>query len=358
MNSNRAPVQLANAFTPHSMYDFPLVNPTSRTQYNDEFHAGNAESLMYLGAGQAGCVRNIFAVTDITEATGGWLVLYNINLRVYVDAGDIADKTAPPSANLVVDAPLHLLMGAKWSQGPYAHEAVTPTTTPVNTFWDSRRVKCGEAVQSELNASGDSALRMLFSMPFSNGILIQLWDMSLGTPAPVKPPFSYVHYDLGSPPAGYPYADWRFRALAVETSSLAHDTDHTWLNVASGAGMLVGICDYLDSLSQNSFVNNWQMKLDGSSTVNYQTSGGEDRQPMNQYFWTYQQQHTSDQGGCHYWNLNGGTGEFKIEDWDWFEDAPILWQNGAVGLYPNRDNTYTGAFTIGTLAFWYGPVQA
>jgi len=115
-------------------------------------------------------------------------------------------------------------------------------------------------------------------------------------------------------------------------------TPGTWLNEASGTGMLVGVaCAVKDPQavpSLSALEENWSLKLDGSETYNWATSGFEDMFGAMAFYFDAGRQIARD-WGCLYKAADA------LEAYRWMVDNPLTWLAGAVGEIPVP--TYAGS---------------
>lgn len=317
---------------------FPLVNmPQAIYQYpycgNTRGYAIDADNpqaqhyMLYLPGGTGGVVRSFWT---LLPALGGWTDMLHPDLGQGVDIAIWADCGDVPLAQLSALDPAaqrmklwHLLGGLFDEVGP------TEANPRVNRAYD-------------LYFDGTScALHWKLPIPFSNGILIQV----IQNGAPIQVGCSWVHCEAGGMP-NWEYKDWRLKFNTLWDTNITYNDPNppatvTFLDIADGPGMIAGI--FSNGNAETGAMptwmeNNWQFKIDGSPTVNWQTSGFEDLFGISPFYYQSGVQ-LHEYLGCTY----RPAGTNKVASYRIFaERDPLIWTDGIQGLWtygPQGDGT-------------------
>lgn len=323
-----APYALQAAGRPNSPVELlgaTHIGPTTSTSY----HGFNPGSWLNLGAGASGMLRQI----EFTSAPGSnncRVLMTNYFLRVYVDAGTITNLGNAPARNLLVNAPLAVLLGDKYRPSqPSFIQATGSRYLGYNEYWDST------------NGNGAITFNLTLPMPFTNGILVGLFDTSFNALIPWG--YSYVSYEQGPLPADL--RSWRLRT-GFASGSYGDSNNITFLNTTN-SGELVSIYTSFRHLNNDhAFLEGiWFIQSDGVQAP-LGSSGGEDLF-NNGYYFLYGPQITYNYGTIHLET------PFAVEAYRHFSGADAFyWRSSATAFYQNW-------LTVGTpveadiLCFYY-----
>lgn len=327
-------------YTPQDILNrFPRVG-TPRTQTSENITAPNG-TFLYLGAGQSGVVRSIFGTSF---ALADWTDMNDLEMRVYIGAGDITNLAAPPAEHLSAVIPLGPLLGAVY------HAAPAP-----NTLYSNRALDYTRGVGP--STSGDSFCWRL-PVPFEDGILIQIWSRG-GVPAVVPHvmnDYFWTQYEVGS--TSFPYQKWRLKARSLLAHTVVTEDSETTIFDAPGeAGMLVGVFASMRGLFTDAgpymyLEGNWRLYLDGESAASWETSGSEDLFGVNTFYFQLGEVQTPNWGVTY-------LSVADVEAYRLFYDDPIIWANGGrlaiqntVGEWAEPDTDVT---ELNILALYYAP---
>jgi hypothetical protein len=269
----------------------------------------------YLTEG-SGVVRSFWTLMPSDPATK--------NLRIWVGAGDIADLSSPPADKLLVDIPLKTLLGMKWG---------TLSTSEKCTFGFD---------------FDDGGITWWLPIPFEDGILIR-FDDTVST-LPNDHGYCWTSYDSGVIP-DWPYNAWRLKSGGY-SGDLAAEATATYLDEADGPGMLAGLFfgGYQATAEAGQFLeNNFELRMNGSETSDWQTSGAEDLFGLNPYYFS-KGVRTTRNWGCYYAD---GT-DFKYEAYRWFERDPVIWHAGCQGLF-TAGNGLVNPLNLDIYTLYYAP---
>lgn len=205
--------------------NYPVIGPTKA-----HLHAGIdfEEPYLYLGAGESGIVRDIWAlILSPADDEGAWSDLDNWYMRVWVDTGDIADPTAPGTTGYAVSIPLAQICGT------YERSAMVDKQIIETPWWT-----VGYAYNN-----GAININWRMPMPFSNGILVQFGVMSGGNWTVKNPDYMTIHYETGKLPNTV-YADYRLKSSGYHNT--VAQISETWtrstlMTESSGAGVLMSL---------------------------------------------------------------------------------------------------------------------
>jgi hypothetical protein len=312
----------------HVLADYPSPVGAVRKCYHRDGDAGADPYLFYQGAGEQGVVRRIwclFALSNMLE-----LSLSDYRLRIYTDLGNIADFTNPGTPT--ADIPLDLLLGGSFgSRDAGSGDIDQRGAGYIDSYLDAQ--------------SGELVLRL--PIPYSNGCLVQLWYDAGSGSAPENTTYTIAEYDDGALPS-FPYSTWRLKC-AESTGALAYQATRTFLNVASGAGIVIGVFGGFDSANSDfSFAeNNVVFAIDGVAAA-WESSSLEDffQAP---YFW----QRGTDirpEYGTYYVD---GSSAYQVETYRWVN---IPFSDGIVGTWANNHTAYQEAMTAANfLTLYYAP---
>jgi hypothetical protein len=313
------------SYSPAAIYEWPHVG-TQKTQYYDGAGSARARDLLYLGAGNSGVARTVW-FTGI-GALSNWTDMSKYDIRIYTGAGNIANTAAPDTAHMTCKIPLGILTGGVYD----ALRAAGTVETPV--------------VDYQVMAAG-AAVSLNIPIPFSNGILIQLWNNT--TNAVVSCAYHWTSYEVGA--SSFPYAGWVLRAQTKVATVAAPDTATTFLTVPSGtAGMLVGLFSSMSSDEEIAYVEgNWRFYPDGV-TEPWETSGGEDIFGVNAYVFTAGEV-THENWGCTHTLQDEAP--FVAESYRIFRRDPLIWSSGMIGTFQRPADVNPGAYTMKVLTLYY-----
>jgi hypothetical protein len=313
--------------------DFGYVGPP-KTQWVDADSSRGDSCVFYLGAGNSGVVRSVWM------SGTGWNTLdslCNYELRIYVGAGDIVNKSNPPAEHLCATLPMSTLLGVEYKRAG--------TDTVVSTRMMDYTL---------LSPLGTVALQLHLPIPFENGIAIQVWnnawnaivpgvaeDSEHGDLARVIADFSWVGYETGVSTS--PYQHWRLRSASLLRHVVtAADTATDFMNVASGAGKMVA---WFVSVKDSSTIaagdgapnwaeGNWRIYPDGAVGSPWETSGAEDLFGTNAYWYTLKERLTPNWGTTHFEKNGRFTEGYRM-----FYGDPVVWNNGVrCALQQNATN--------------------
>lgn len=301
------------------------INLTTSTSY----HGANPGSWLNLGAGSSGMVRQM-EFTSWPGSNNFRVLMTNYFLRVYVDAGTITNLASAPAQNMVINAPLAVLLGDKYRPWvPSFIQATGSRYVGCNEFWDST------------NGNGAFTFNLTLPMPFTNGILVGLFDASFNSLSPYG--YSYVSYELGPLPADL--RSWRLRT-GLASGSYGDSNNITFLNTTN-AGELVSIYTSLRHLNDNrAFLEGiWFIQSDGVQAP-LGCAGGEDMF-NNGYYFLFGPQVSYNYGTIHLET------PFAVEAYRHFSGADAFyWRNNATAFFQT-------SLTVGTpleadiLCFYY-----
>jgi hypothetical protein len=308
---------------------------TPRNQWDEN---GKTRNLLYLPAGSNGVVRNLwFAGID---SLSGYTDLDNYELRIYVGPVAEADTLAPPSEYLSAQIPLGLLCGTVYD----VERGNATVTTPLLDY-QSNTGGTFKVFSIQLNTP----------IPFQNGVLLQIWERD-----PVRPviaTWKWCTYDVGT--TTFPYQTWRLKAATYRGILSYTDPYATFMDVASGSGILLGLWASIratpDGPSRNTdfLEGNWMLLPDGETSATWQTSGCEDLFGTNCcYFSGGEQVH--DGWGLTYFDADTA----RFEGYRTFVRDPIMWTDGIVGRWQNylysADSADTDVTDVNITTLYYG----
>ncbi len=334
---------LGRSSNPQEILRYPHVGTPLTQQRTSNW----STPVFYVGAGTSGVVREIWlTVTPYgAERTNAWSDIPLYELRVYSDCGDVATLSEPPATSLTCRMPLAQLFGAQYDA----------TGMGTNTYRRSEWLETGWH-SGLLNSF---TMRLKLPMPFSDGMLVQLWRTVDGTAALPDDldHFAYIYtwYEQGSLPS-WPYSNWRLRGGIPGTSYFGTAigtaaAPGTFINIADGPGMLVGIYESIKDLhgtpSGAYLEENWTFNLDGQTGTSWQTSGHEDLFGMGAFYFAIGQ-HTEPDWGIQY----ADSTNYIFESYRWFDPHPIMWTDGCVGCVPN---SATNPYEAYILPIYYAP---
>jgi hypothetical protein len=302
------------------------IGPTTSTIY----HGSNPGYWLNLGAGASGMVRQI----EFTSAPGSnnlRVLMTNYYLRVYADAGTITNSTTAPAENLLVNAPLAVLFGDKYRPGETSFlQATGSRYLGCNEIWDST------------NAVGSFTFSLTLPMPFTNGILIGLFDAAANSLNQYG--YSYVAYELGRLPADL--GGWRLRT-GLASGSYGNFNNITFLN-ATNAGELVSLYASFRHLNNSrTFLEGiWFIRSDGVQTP-LGCAGGEDMF-NNGYYFSFGPQATYNYGTVHLET------PFAVEAYRHFSGADAFYWRTSATAYFQTSLTAGTPLEADILCFYYG----
>jgi hypothetical protein len=274
------------------------------------YHGSNPGYWLNLGTGVSGMLRQI----EFTSPPGSnnWRVLMtNFYLRVYVDAGMITNLATAPAESLLVNAPLAVLFGSKYRPGEKSFlQATASRYLGCNEVWDST------------NAAGSFTFNLTLPMPFTNGILVGLFDANANSFSQYG--YSYVSYEPGQLPPDL--GGWRLHA-GLASGSYFDFGNMTFLN-ATNAGELVSIyASFRHSNNDRLFLEGvWYMQSDGNQAP-LGCAGGEDMF-NNGYYFSFGPQVTYNYGTIHL------EAPFAVEAYRHFSGADaFFWRSSARAFY-------------------------
>jgi hypothetical protein len=244
------------------------------------FHqAPPQKGLVYFGAGVSGVISS-FKWTDATGHDSDGLLRSNLVLRVYVDAGDIADPDNISTNYITVAAPINMMINAVW-------RPVTGTPQIKNTrYLDSQ----------DILGSGNIGFNLKLPILFTNGVFIGIYNEH-GTNTVYN--FSSANYKLG--PLNFPGSNYRLRSSffhAISTNEGGNGgyagvpgVAQTFLTVSNTPGFLAGI-SYANKGTTNGSEwpeGNWMFTSDApnaniADAYLYSDIGGEDLFFNSYYF--------------------------------------------------------------------------
>ena len=298
-------------FTPQDILRYPRLG-VQKTWWEDGrflFGDNDSTSVLYLGAGNNGVIRSMWmcGLPNITNYTD----LNNYELRIYVGAGDVADKTAPSSDYLTAQIGIGPLLGRVYDNVASNYVVETP-------------------IVDHLTVAGPKNMALTFNapIPFTNGVLVQLWDRVADTLSACT--WHWATYELGE--TNFPYKAWTLRAQTRRHTIVNSAEYDTFLTVPSGAGMLLGVFasfeSQVDTVSMAFLEGNWCFQPDAATSEVWQTSGGEDLFGMEPLYFD---------SGVHR-NYNWGCTnitETQAEAYRIFVRDPLIWDDGIIGKFQN-----------------------
>jgi hypothetical protein len=314
MKSNRVPFINEDLFQPQQIYNYPHCG-TQKTKVVDFQHPNDvSNSILYLGEGESGVVRQFWTVFPVGY-TWTSMVLLRPEIRIYVGAGDITDFAAPPAENLVCTLKLFDFLGATYDGDRVGVQM--RSNSIYDLFYDGTNV----------------TFKFKRPMPFENGILIQFVDTDSGLVLDTG--ISWATYETGDMPH-WRYRNWRLRSHYA-TKTLEHRAEAPfdsikWLDVASGEGMVdslfFNIADVNASAMPICLENNFEAKVDGSETINWQTSGFEDLFHAEPYYFLAGEKIYPDWGVT----FIEGTNQLPISGYNVFGIyESFIFKNGCIG---------------------------
>jgi hypothetical protein len=274
------------------------------------YHGSNPGYWLNLGTGVSGMLRQI----EFTSGSGSnnWRVyLTNFYLRIYVDAGTITNLGTAPAGSLLVNAPLAVLFGSKYRPADKSFlQATASRYLDLNEMWDST------------NVTGSFTFNLTLPMPFTNGVLVGLFDANANGFSQVG--YSYVSYEQGQLPAES--GGWRLYT-GLASGSYFDFGNMTFLN-ATNAGELVSIfASFRHSNNDRSFLEGiWYIQSDGNQAP-LGCAGGEDMF-NNGYYFSFGPQVTYNYGTIHIET------PFAVEAYRHFSGADaFFWRSSATAFY-------------------------
>jgi len=282
------------------------IGPTASTIY----HGANPGYWLNLGAGASGMVRQM-EFTSLPGSNNWRVLMTNFYLRVYVDAGTITNLANVPAAAMLVNAPLAVLFGDKYRPGQTSFiQATGSRYTGISELWDST------------NANGAFTFNLNLPMPFTNGILVGLFDARINAFCAYG--YSYVSYEQGQLPADL--RGWRLSS-GLASGSYGDLNRITFLN-ATNAGELVSIyASFRHSNNSRTFLEGiWYIRSDGFQAP-LGCAGGEDMF-NNGYYFSFGPQLTYNYGTVHLET------PFAVEAYRHFSGADAFyWRTGATAFF-------------------------
>jgi hypothetical protein len=327
-------------YHPKSILDYPAIGSSLSEMRSEVVDDPDATWLMYQGAGTSGVVRNIHATQCATMGTRTLLTSGDAFVKVWCDVGDLTaeEKANGPASTPTLELPLAIYCGAIYDLtsdskaletaiGTYSLVAAPPSNESISAF----------------------TIDLNLPMPYSNGIFIQLWAFG----APSTGGFSSCTYESGALP-NWPYKDWRLRGTSVLKQTVAKNASQTWLTVAAEKpGMLVGLWySMLTAAEDKSFLrSDFTLTPDGLETGSWKSAGVDGVLEGNAYFVT---------AGLLQRLRSGVTSieyvtNTSIEAYRLFTDAPLIWQDGAVGTWVNGSLGTPGTVEFSSFALYYAP---
>lgn len=315
---------LTNWLSPQSyLASMPRVGPTKIAQWRSRSFYGSAinppdyKGLMYLGSGNQGVVRNVHwtgAQGQDTDTAN----LTNLVLRVYADAGNIADYDNPDERYLVMYCPLSVLLSAKYQFG----------NSVKGTRW----------LDTQKKASTCMGFDLKLNMPFTNGIFISIFSNNTNA----YYAYSAVSYETGAVAA--PYNTWRLHAdyfighttaqCGDGSTSGAIPISRTYMAVSNAPGFLVG-CFYANAGSTNTTSweeGNWFGWSDSASkdqvtaSAFWSSYGGEDLF-KNSYYFINGTGLNYDYGTEYFATTRATVFHDSMEGYRWFGNEAPTWTN-------------------------------